>query len=285
VGIRELRALGPHPNDTGKTLVNTSSIEELAALLAAAEANRAPVPPIRETVVASGAKDPISAAYAIQDLNVKRRVAAGGRVVGRKIGLTSLAVQKQLGVDSPDFGTLFADMAFGDAEEIPLLRTLQAKVEAEVALILERDLSFEKHTFADLIAATAYAVPAIEVVGSRIANWDIRLIDTVADNASSSLFVLGSRPVRLENVDLYRCAMSMRRSEAEVSKGSGAACLGNPLNAAVWLADRMVRLGTPLKAGDILMTGALGPMVPVDPGDRFEARIEGLGEVRTAFSR
>ena len=264
--------------------MTTTSIEELAALLATAEANRAPVPPIRETVTASGSKDLISTAYAIQDLNVKRRVAAGGRVVGRKIGLTSLAVQKQLGVDSPDFGTLFADMAFGDAEEIPLVRTLQAKVEAEVALILERDLSFEKHTFADLIAATAYAVPAIEVVGSRIANWDIKLIDTVADNASSSLFVLGSRPVKLENVDLYKCAMSLRRADAEVSKGSGAACLGNPLNAAVWLADMMVRMGTPLKAGDVLMTGALGPMVLVNPGDRFEARIEGLGDVRAAFS-
>ena len=264
--------------------VTTTSIDELAALLATAEAHRAPVPPIRDSVTAMGPKDPIAAAYAIQDANVQRRVAAGGRVVGRKIGLTSIAVQKQLGVDSPDFGTLFADMAFGDAEEIPLARTLQAKVEAEVALILERDLSFDKHTFADLIAATAYAVPAIEVVGSRIANWDIKLVDTVADNASSSLFVLGSRPVKLEDVDLYRCAMSLQRAEVEVSKGSGAACLGNPLNAAVWLADMMVRMGTPLKAGDVLMTGALGPMVPVGPGDRFEARIEGLGDVRAAFS-
>ncbi len=264
--------------------MTTTSTEELAALLAAAEANRTPVPPIRGTVMATGVQDLIAAAYAIQDLNVRRRVAAGGRIVGRKIGLTSLAVQKQLGVDSPNFGTLFADMAFGDAEEIPLVRTLQPKVEAEIALVLERDLPFGKHTFADLIAATAYALPAIEVVGSRIANWDIKLIDTVADNASSSLFVLGSRPVRLADVDLDQCAMSLRRAETEVSAGSGAACLGNPLNAAVWLADMMVRMGTPLKAGDVLMTGALGPMVPVNPGDRFEARIEGLGSVRAAFS-
>lgn len=264
--------------------MTTTSIEGLAALLATAEADRAPVPPIRETVIAMGGKDLIATAYAIQDANVQRRVAAGGRVVGRKIGLTSLAVQKQLGVDSPDFGTLFADMAFGDAEEIPLVLTLQPKVEAEIALILERDLPFEKHTFADLIAATAYVVPAIEVVGSRIANWDIKLIDTVADNASSSLFVLGSRPVKLADVDLFRCAMSMQRADVEVSKGSGAACLGNPLNAAAWLADMMVRMGTPLRAGDVVMTGALGPMVSVNPGDRFVARIEGLGEVRAVFS-
>jgi 2-keto-4-pentenoate hydratase len=235
-------------------------------------------------IAGAGSKDLIATAYGIQDANVKRRINQGGRIVGRKIGLTSLAVQKQLGVDSPDFGTLFADMAFGDAEEIPLVRTLQAKVEAEVALILERDLTYEKHTFADLIVATAYAVPAIEVVGSRIANWDIKLIDTVADNASSGLFVLGSQPVKLENVDLYKCSMSMQRGGTEVSKGSGAACLGNPLNAAVWLADMMVRMGTPLKAGDIVMTGALGPMVVVNAGDRFETQIEGLGEVRAVFS-
>ena len=127
-------------------------------------------------------------------------------------------------------------------------------------------------------------MPSIEVVGSRIAKWEIKLIDTVADNASSSLFVLGSRPVKLEAIDLYKCSMSMTRAGIEVSKGSGAACLGNPLNAAAWLADMMVRLGTPLKAGDILMTGALGPMVPVEAGNRFDVRIDGMGDVRTEFS-
>lgn len=259
-------------------------VDELAERLAKAERDRTPISPIRDHVGASGVADLVGTAYAIQEANVARRVAAGGRIVGRKIGLTSLAVQKQLGVDSPDFGTLFADMAFGDAEEIPFHRTLQPKVEAEIALVLERDLGFDKHTFADVIGATAYALPAIEVVGSRIANWDIRLVDTIADNASSSLFVLGSRPVRLRDVELDRCAMTMERAGAEVSTGSGAACLGNPLNAAVWLADKMVRMGTPLRAGDVVMTGALGAMVAVGPGDRFEARIDGLGNVRVVFS-
>ncbi|MNT20717.1 2-oxopent-4-enoate hydratase [compost metagenome] len=179
---------------------------------------------------------------------------------------------------------LFADMAVGDGEEIALSRTLQPKAEAEIALVLERDLTHEKHTFADISGATAYAVAAIEIVGSRIANWDITLADTIADNASSGLFVLGSRPVHLHDLDLVNCAMTMERAGQQVSAGTGTACLGNPLNAAAWLADMMVRMGSPLKAGDVLMSGALGPMVPVSAGDRLVARIEGLGEVRAVFA-
>jgi 2-keto-4-pentenoate hydratase len=264
--------------------VNEQKIREIAQLLQSAEERRAPCPPVRERILeAAGGGDAVKTAYAVQLLNTRRRIAAGHRPVGRKIGLTSPAVQKQLGVDTPDFGMLFADMAFGDGEEIPLSRTLQPKVEAEIALVMERDLPHEKHTFADIISATAYALPAIEVVGSRIANWEIKLLDTVADNASSGLFVLGSRPTKLSKLDLITCAMSMERSGQSVSTGRGSACLGNPLNAAVWLADMMVRVGAPLKAGDVVMTGALGPMVTVNAGDQFVARIEGLGDVRAAF--
>jgi len=266
--------------------MNHQEIGDIAALLRTAEEQGLPCAPLRERILAAaGEQDPVACAYAVQQHNVQRRIASGARVVGRKIGLTSSAVQKQLGVDSPDFGMLFADMAFGDGEEIPLARTLQPKVEAEIALVLERDLTHERHTFADLVSATAYALPAIEVVGSRIENWNIRLLDTVADNASSGVFVLGSRPVRLERLDLVNCAMTMERHGDTVSSGSGAACLANPLNAAVWLADMMVRVGTPLRAGDVLLTGALGPMAAVAPGDRFVARIDGLGELRAVFGQ
>jgi 2-keto-4-pentenoate hydratase len=264
--------------------MNQQQISDIADLLWSAEQQRLPCAPVRERILeAAAASDPVAVAYAVQQHNVRRRQQAGGRVVGRKIGLTSVAVQNQLGVDSPDFGMLFADMAYGDGAEIPLARTLQPKVEAEIALVLEHDLTHERHTFADVISATAYALPAIEVVGSRIDNWNIKLLDTVADNASSGAFVLGSRPVRLASFDLVNCAMAMERSGQQVSAGSGAACLANPLNAAVWLADMMVRVGTPLRAGEVLLTGALGPMVAVAAGDRFLARIEGLGEVRAVF--
>jgi len=254
-------------------------ITTIAARLRDAAATRQTIAPVRGEI----ALDDMATAYAVQQANVDARVANGERIVGRKIGLTSLAVQKQLGVDQPDFGALFADMAYGDSQPIPLSHLIQPKVEAEIALVLARDLTRDKHTFADILNATAYALAAIEVVDSRIANWDIRFVDTVADNASSAFFVLGSRPVPLAQVDLTDCAMTLSQDGEVLSRGSGAACLGNPLNAAVWLADRMVRLGTPLRAGDVVLTGALGPMVAVSAPGTFTAEIEGLGSVRATF--
>ncbi|MEX3949608.1 2-keto-4-pentenoate hydratase [Paraburkholderia sp. EG287B] len=255
-------------------------IDALARRLRNAEASRNVIEPVRGEI----ALDDIATAYAVQQANVDLRVATGERIVGRKIGLTSLAVQKQLGVDQPDFGALFASMAYGDAQAIPLSQLIQPKVEAEIALVLEHDLTFEKHTFVDILRASAYALAAIEVVDSRIQNWDIRFVDTVADNASSARFVVGSRPVPLSQIDLTACAMELSRDGEVLSRGNGAACLGNPLNAAVWLADRMVQLGTPLRAGDVVLTGALGPMVAVKEPGTYTAQIEGLGSVRATFS-
>jgi 2-keto-4-pentenoate hydratase len=216
-----------------------SNIQSIAARLRDAQATREPIAPVRGEPKEADA--PL--AYAIQQFNVDLRVKNGERIVGRKIGLTSPAVQKQLGVDQPDFGALFASMAYGDNQSMPLASLIQPKVEAEIALVLERDLISDKHTFADLICATAYAVAAIEVVDSRIRGWDIRFFDTVADNASSALFVLGSRPVRLRDVDLTACAMTLSSDGEVLSRGNCPACLGNPLNTAAWLADRMVQIG------------------------------------------
>ena len=239
-----------------------------------------PIKPVRETLPPGD----LDAAYAVQKLNTDHWIDQGRRVVGRKIGLTAKAVQIQLGVDQPDYGMLYADMCVVDGDEIPASQVLQPRVEAEVALVLEYDLYQRQLTLLDLIDATAYALPAIEVVGSRIAKWDINIIDTISDNASSGMFVLGTRPVHLEDLDLRGCGMVMENRGDQVSIGAGVACLGNPLNAALWLARKMVEVDTPLNAGDVIMTGALGPMAPVAPGDVIEARIEGLGSVRAAFS-
>ncbi|OWW21641.1 2-keto-4-pentenoate hydratase [Noviherbaspirillum denitrificans] len=254
--------------------------EAAAALLQSAAASGKPIAPLRERLVQAD----MEGAYAIQEINTRSGLARGRRLAGRKIGLTSRAVQAQLGVDQPDFGMLFADMAVGDAEPVALSRLIQPKVEAEVALVIGRDLDCERHTFADILRATEFALPAIEIVDSRIEDWNIRFADTVADNASSGLFVLGGRPVKLSDFDIAACAMEMKRGEETVSRGNGRACLGSPLNAAVWLADVMVRCGRPLQAGDIVLTGALGPMVTVKAGDRFDVAIEGLGAVSTLFA-
>lgn len=247
------------------------------------EARRTGIPcdPVRD-LLPSGDLD---AAYAVQAVLTERRLSEGRRVTGWKIGLTSAAVRAQLGVDTPDFGPLMDDTAVSDCAEIAWGSVLQPKAEAEVALVLEHDLVHERHTVAEVIRATAFALPAIEVVGSRIRDWDISAVDTIADNASSGAYVLGTRPVPLRELDLRTAGMVLERRGEPVSTGAGVACLGNPLHAAVWLADTLVRLGRPLRAGDTVLTGALGPMTTVEPGDVLEARIDGLGSVRAAFGR
>jgi 2-keto-4-pentenoate hydratase len=185
-------------------------------------------------------------------------------------------VQKQLRVNQPDFGILFADMQVGESEKIALARVLQPKIEAEVAFELGRDIDVADPTVSDVIRATAYVMPALEIVGSRIKNWDITIVDTIADNASSGLFVLGNARRPLDGLDLREVVMQMRRREAIVSEGKGTACLNNPLNAVAWLAGD--------RAGDIVLSGALGPMVPVEPGDRFEASISEIGAVSAIFA-
>lgn len=226
----------------------------------------------------------VEAAYRVQDHNTRRWEAAGRRIVGYKIGLTSKAVQTQLGVDQPDFGVLFADMAALDGDMLVDGRVLQARAEAEVAFVLGRDLMLDDAGAADIIAAVDHVLPAIEVVGSRIAGWDIRIVDTIADNGSSGAFVLGNTPRRLADIDLRLCGMTLWRGNEPVSFGAGAACLGHPVNAAVWLARTLARAGRSLRAGDILLTGALGPMIAARPGDVMRAEIEGLGSVRVGFA-
>ncbi|MER6082647.1 fumarylacetoacetate hydrolase family protein [Streptomyces sp. NPDC001833] len=257
------------------------AVVKAADLLAEAARSGVACPPVRHLFDGGGGME---TAYAVQQLNVRRGQQAGRRIVGRKIGLTSPAVQRQLGVDRPDFGALFADMAVPDGGQVPAGRLLQPKVEAEAALVLGRDLPERECTLVDVLRAVDFALPALEIVDSRVAGWDISLVDTVADNASCGLYVLGGTPVPLDRIDLRAVTMTMERNGETAAEGTGAACLGGPLNAAVWLASALAERGDPLRAGDLVLTGALGPMAPAAPGDTFEARIPDLGSVRVGFA-
>jgi 2-keto-4-pentenoate hydratase len=262
------------------TKPDTTTLQQVADALREARDACSMCAPVRELLGDVTPED----AYAVQELNTERWLKEGRRAVGRKIGLTSVAIQKQLGVDQPDYGMLYADMAVADGEEIALGRLIQPKVEGEIAFYLGDDLDGDGLTSADVMAAVDYVVAAVEVVDSRVKDWDIRLLDTIADNASSGVYVLGSQPRKLPGLDLRLCGMVMEHKGEPVSVGAGAACLGNPLTATLWLARKMVEVGRPLKKGDLVLSGALGPMVTVEPGAAYECRISGLGGVHVNFS-
>jgi 2-keto-4-pentenoate hydratase len=255
-------------------------------LLVAARADRRPCPPVRGLLPAGD----VDAAYAVQAAWVADQVAAGARVIGRKIGLTNPAVQAQFGVDRPDFGVLFDDMDCAPGAPIDIARTLQPKIEAEIAFVLKEDLAGPVIGPAEVAAATAYVVAALEIVDSRIAGWDIGIVDTIADNGSSGLFVLGDRRQRLGRLDLSECTMTLRRGGAGgvrgevVSTGTGASILGHPLAAVAWLAAAVRDRGRPLRAGEVVLSGSLGPMVTVASGDVFVADITGVGQVGAVFA-
>jgi 2-keto-4-pentenoate hydratase len=238
--------------------------------------SRTPCAPVRDLL---GSSD-IDLAYIVQQSLTAVRVTRGARVVGRKIGLTSPAVQRQLGVDRPDFGTLFDDMQVPTGQVVPTDGLLQPRVEAEIAFVLGTDID----TPADVRPSIAYAVAALEICDSRIAGWDITITDTIADNASSGLFVLGADRVDLSRFDPVSVTMELSVDGTVASSGTGAACLGDPVNALAWLARAALAVGAPLKAGEIVLSGALGPMVDVRPGTAVRAEITQLGRVEAVFA-
>lgn len=269
---------------TTTTSVPTAALQQAAARLISATETRTPCAPVRDLI---GATD-VAVAYAVQDRVNQERLRSGARVVGRKIGLTSPAVQAQLGVDQPDFGVLFEDMDHsagpGDSAVVPLELLMQPKVEAEIAFVLGADLASGDLDDAQVRAAVASVRPALELVDSRITGWDITFGDTVADNGSSGLFVLGEASRTLEDFAPVEAQMTMSRGSEVVSSGSGGACLGDPLHALAWLARTAREVGDPLLAGQVVLSGALGPMVAVTGPTTFTAQITGLGSVSVTFS-
>ncbi|GAA3233406.1 2-keto-4-pentenoate hydratase [Dactylosporangium siamense] len=255
------------------------AVAEAAVRLTDAWIRRRTVPPVRHLFAAAD----VAGAYAVQQVLTGWRIVDGGRVTGRKVGLTSAAVQRQLGVDQPDFGVLFEDMAVADGGTVAMGRLLQPRVEAEVAFVLAEDLDGDGLTTTRCAGAVAYAVAALEIVDSRIAGWDIGIVDTVADNASSGLYVLGGHRLALTGFAPKEVGMTMTVGGRVVSTGSGAACLGDPLEALAWLARTARDLGDPLRAGQVVLSGALGPMHTVAPGDDVRAEIGPLGTVSVRF--
>lgn len=239
------------------------------------------VPPLRDGL------DPVDAdgAYAVQEINTRFWQAQGRRIVGRKAGLTAKAVQQQLGVDQPDFGVLFEDMRVADGGTLDPSRALQPKAEAEIAFVLGKDLPSLETTPGEVADAVASVHAAIEIVDSRIADWKITFADTVADNGSSAFFVLSQDGLPLAGLDLEGAAMEMKINGEVRSTGVGAAALGNPLNAAAWLACTLARRGEPLRAGDVLLAGALGPMVAINPGDHVRTVVDGIGEASFTYGK
>jgi 2-keto-4-pentenoate hydratase len=223
-------------------------------------------------------------AYEIQTIQTRRRIAQGARIVGFKVGLTSMPMQQQFGIDQPDYGVLFDDMTCPADAPIRIDRFLQPRAEPEVALVLGQQLTGPGLSVADVVAAVRYALPAIEIIDSRITDWRIKLVDTIADNASSGGFVLGGTPVPVNGVDLALVGCVLRHNGRIVQTGAGAAVIGSPLHAATWLANTLTARGVRLAAGHVILTGSVTAAVPVSAGDAVTASIDRLGSVTAVFS-
>jgi len=227
----------------------------------------------------------IEDAYKIQDVLIKKRISEdGSKIIGKKIGVTSKVVMDMLGVHQPDFGYLLSDMIYSDGDEIDVSnKMIQPKAEGEIAFILKEDLMGPGVTNADVIKATKFVMPCFEIVDSRVKDWKIKIQDTVADNASCGYIVFGGQSVSPLDVDLTTCGLTLERNGELLYTGAGAAALGSPINAVVWLANTLGKLGVGLKAGEVILSGALCAMVPIEAGDSMSINIGGIGSASVRF--
>ena len=253
---------------------------EVAGVLARAEADREPVAPLVDTYPDLDVVD----AYEIQLLNIRRRVRAGATVVGHKVGLSSLAMQQMMGVDEPDYGHLLSDMEVSSASPVETGRYCYPRVEVEVGFVLGATLPGEGCTEEDVLDATEAVAPAIELIDSRIRDWRIGLVDTIADNASSAGFVLGPERVKPRDIDLLGIDATLCRGDEVVAEGRSDAVLGNPVTAVAWLARKVASFGVRLEAGHVILPGSCTRAIDARPGDDFVAEFAGLGTVTLSFT-
>lgn len=252
---------------------------ELAADLAQAERSRVPIDPL----TAGNPDIDVVDAYEIQLINIRQRVAEGARIVGHKVGLSSKAMQDMMGVDEPDYGHLLDEMEVFEDKPVKSADYLYPRVEVEVGFILADDLPGAGCTEEDVLAATAAFVPAIELIDTRITNWQIKLCDTIADNASSAGWVLGNARVSPKDIDIRNIEATLTNHGEVVAQGRSDAVLGNPVTAVAWLARKVEGFGVRLKAGDIVLPGSCTRAIDAPPGSDFIAEFAGLGSVHLSF--
>jgi 2-keto-4-pentenoate hydratase len=253
--------------------------QQLAAELAEAERTRRPVSPLTERYPDLSIAD----AYEVQQAGIAARLGAGSRIWGRKVGLTSLAMQRALGVDEPDFGVVLDDMVLDPNLPVDCGELIQPRIEAEIAFVLSEDLSGPGVTALDVLRVSGGVVPALELIDSRIEDWRIKLIDTVADNASSARVAIGSRLTRLDQVDLPRVGVCVTANGDVAETGAGAAVLGDPLNCVAWLANKLSDFGEGLHAGEVILAGAMHKAIDVAPGNVIRADFAYLGSIGLRF--
>lgn len=259
--------------------LSEKQINDLVNQLHQAWENASQIPPITDSVP----KITVEEAYQIQLKLMAKRIAEGEAVVGKKIGITAKVVMKMLGVDQPDFGHLMSGMEFQESQILPFNKFCQPKGEGEIAFLLKKDLTGPGITRDQIIEATECVMPAFEIVDSRIQDWNIKIQDTIADNASAGAFVIGSSRTSLKGLDLATCGMVLKKNGEIIGTGNGAATLDHPLNAVGWLANTLGSLGMSLKAGEIILSGSLSVMFPIQSGDSLEMEIEGVGKTMCHF--
>ncbi|MEL6186592.1 MAG: fumarylacetoacetate hydrolase family protein [Myxococcota bacterium] len=261
-------------------MISDASRREAAQALATAERERSAIPPLRETYPELDAVD----AYEIQLLQIRDKLAAGARVRGHKVGLSSKAMQKMIGVDTPDYGHLLDTMFVDEGSALAAADFCFPRIEIEVAFVLGRELPAPGCSVADVLAATDYVAPSLEIIDSRIDGWNIRLFDTISDNASSARLVLGGTKTKVEDIDLRTLGAVLRKNGEIMETGASGAVLGHPAIAVAWLANTVHSFGVTLGEGHVILPGSCTRAIDVAPGDVIRGDFDRLGHVSVKFS-